>query len=60
MRIELIFFSLFDFSWKQAGTVFSEGLVQYRNKWFLYYGTADSYVGVAVSDLPLKKQMINR
>jgi predicted GH43/DUF377 family glycosyl hydrolase len=32
-----------------AGTTFSEGLVYYKNKWFLYYGTADSYVGVAVS-----------
>ncbi len=39
-----------------AGTVFSEGLVRYKNKWFLYYGTADSYVGVAVSDLPLKNK----
>jgi predicted GH43/DUF377 family glycosyl hydrolase len=32
-----------------AGTTFAEGLVYYKNKWFLYYGTADSYVGVAVS-----------
>jgi len=32
-----------------AGTTFSEGLVYYKEKWFLYYGTADSYVGVAVS-----------
>jgi predicted GH43/DUF377 family glycosyl hydrolase len=32
-----------------AGTTFSEGLVFYKEKWFLYYGTADSYVGVAVS-----------
>lgn len=34
----------------QAGTTFAEGLVYFQSKWFLYYGTADSYVGVAVSD----------
>jgi predicted GH43/DUF377 family glycosyl hydrolase len=28
---------------------FIEGLVQYKNKWFLYYGTADSKIAVAVS-----------
>jgi predicted GH43/DUF377 family glycosyl hydrolase len=32
-----------------SGTTFSEGLVYFKSKWFLYYGTADSYVGVAVS-----------
>jgi len=32
-----------------AGTTFVEGLVQFRGRWFLYYGTADSRVGVAVS-----------
>jgi predicted GH43/DUF377 family glycosyl hydrolase len=32
-----------------AGTTFSEGLVHFRGKWFLYYGTADSFVGLAVS-----------
>ncbi len=32
-----------------AGTTFSEGLVFFLGKWFMYYGTADSYVGVAVS-----------
>jgi beta-1,2-mannosidase len=32
-----------------AGTTFAEGLVYYKKKWFLYYGTADSFVGVAVS-----------
>ncbi|MFA5327384.1 MAG: glycoside hydrolase family 130 protein [Prolixibacteraceae bacterium] len=37
----------------KAGTVFGEGLVYFRNKWFLYYGTADSYIGVAVSDVKL-------
>ena len=33
----------------KAGTTFSEGLVFFKEKWFLYYGTADSYVGVAIS-----------
>lgn len=32
------------------GTVFIEGLVFFRNKWFLYYGCADSRVAVAVYD----------
>ncbi len=31
-----------------AGTVFIEGLVYHRKKWFLYYGCADSRVAVAV------------
>ncbi len=33
----------------QAGTTFAEGLVFYKNKWFLYYGTADSFVGLAIA-----------
>lgn len=37
----------------KAGTVFGEGLVYFKNKWFLYYGTADSYIGVAVTDIKL-------
>lgn len=32
------------------GTVFIEGLVFFGNKWYLYYGCADSKVGVAVYD----------
>lgn len=32
------------------GTVFIEGLVYYQGKWFLYYGCADSKVGVAIYD----------
>lgn len=32
----------------KAGTTFIEGLVLYKNKWFLYYGTADSMVGLAI------------
>jgi predicted GH43/DUF377 family glycosyl hydrolase len=37
-----------------AGTVFIEGLVHYNEKWFLYYGCADSRVSVAVYDPALK------
>ena len=33
-----------------AGTVFIEGLVFHDGKWYLYYGCADSMVGVAVYD----------
>jgi predicted GH43/DUF377 family glycosyl hydrolase len=29
---------------------FVEGLVQYKNKWFLYYGTADSKIAVAIKE----------
>lgn len=32
------------------GTVFLQGLTYFKNKWFLYYGCADSKVGVAVYD----------
>lgn len=32
------------------GTVFCEGLTWFKGKWFLYYGCADSKVGVAVFD----------
>ncbi len=32
----------------QAGTTFIQGLVYFRKNWFLYYGTADSMVGVAI------------
>jgi len=31
-----------------AGTVFTEGLVYFHAKWFLYYGCADSRVAVAI------------
>lgn len=34
----------------QGGTVFIQGLVYFQNKWFLYYGTADSAIGVAISE----------
>ena len=33
-----------------AGTTFVEGLVYFQSKWFLYYGCADSLVGVAISN----------
>ena len=33
-----------------AGTTFIEALVPFKDKWFLYYGTADSMVGVAIAD----------
>jgi beta-1,2-mannosidase len=32
----------------QSGTVFSEGMVYFKSQWFMYYGTADSFVGVAI------------
>ena len=31
--------------------VFSEGLVQFKGKWFLYFGMGDSRIGVATADL---------
>jgi predicted GH43/DUF377 family glycosyl hydrolase len=35
----------------QVGRVcFIEGLAQYKNRWFLYYGTADSKIAVAVKE----------
>ncbi|HEX5167879.1 MAG TPA: glycoside hydrolase family 130 protein [Cyclobacteriaceae bacterium] len=33
----------------KAGTTFAEGLVFFKGKWFLYYGTADSFVGLTVA-----------
>ena len=32
-----------------AGTTFGEGLVFFHGKWWLYYGSADSFVGVATT-----------
>ncbi|HZY71883.1 MAG TPA: glycoside hydrolase family 130 protein [Edaphobacter sp.] len=32
-----------------AGTTFAEGLVRFHGKWFLYYGCADSAVGVVTA-----------
>ena len=33
----------------KAGTVFTEGLAILKGRWYLYFGAADSYVGVAAS-----------
>ncbi|MGB8479383.1 MAG: hypothetical protein WCE63_11140 [Acidobacteriaceae bacterium] len=38
-----------------AGTTFTEGLVFSHGKWFLYYGAADTYVGVA--EYPISGQV---
>jgi beta-1,2-mannosidase len=32
----------------KAGTTFTEGLVYFKDRWYLYYGTADSMVGLAI------------
>jgi predicted GH43/DUF377 family glycosyl hydrolase len=34
----------------QAGTTFSEALLYFKGKWFMYYGTADSFVGLAITN----------
>lgn len=39
----------------KEGTTFCEGLALFEGRWFLYYGTADSRIGVAVWD-PAKKR----
>lgn len=44
----------------QNGTVFIEGMAWFKEKWFLYYGCADSKVGVAIYHPDLKKQVPNR
>lgn len=43
-----------DLDWERsgqyaAGTTFAEGLVLFNGNWYLYYGCADSFVGVAVA-----------
>ncbi|MEH3113637.1 glycoside hydrolase family 130 protein [Pedobacter terrae] len=38
-----------------SGTVFIEGLVFFKKKWFLYYGCADSRVAVAIYDPAAQK-----
>jgi len=37
------------------GTTFVEALIPFKGQWFLYYGTADSRVGVAVSRQAVKR-----
>ena len=45
----------------QVGNVcFLEGLVFFRNKWLLYYGTADSKIAVAEASLYDYKGMLNQ
>jgi hypothetical protein len=34
-----------------SGTTFIEGLVLFQNKWFLYYGCADTFVGVTIANV---------
>ena len=34
-----------------AGTTFAEGLIAFKGKWFLYYGCADSLVGVVIANI---------
>jgi len=46
-----------ELSWEKtgqyaAGTTFLEGLTYFRGRLFLYYGTADNFVGVAVGPTP--------
>ncbi|HEX9956232.1 MAG TPA: glycosidase, partial [Fibrella sp.] len=36
--------------------VFLEGMVSFKGRWFLYYGTADSKIGVAVAPDRFKQQ----
>ena len=46
-----------ELSWEKSGqyaqgTTFIEGLVLFKGKFFLYYGCADTFVGVATCDSP--------
>ena len=43
-----------EFPWEKTGlykdgTTFTEGLVLFKDQWFVYYGCADSFVGAAIS-----------
>lgn len=42
-----------------GNVVFTEGLVYYKEQWFLYYGTADSKIAVAKSHLTLHDHKMN-
>ena len=57
-RLDIPFFRPMDQFEKSGqykdGTVFIEGLVYFKSKWYLYYGCADSKVGVAVYDPAIK------
>ncbi len=43
----------------KAGTTFAEGLVFFKGQWLLYYGTADSFVGLAVGKERLRNKGTN-
>jgi predicted GH43/DUF377 family glycosyl hydrolase len=34
--------------------VFAEGIVQFKGKWFLYYGQADQTIGVAIANVDMQ------
>jgi predicted GH43/DUF377 family glycosyl hydrolase len=36
---------------------FAEGMVEFQGKWYLYYGMADSKIGVAVTDRRQRESM---
>ena len=40
----------------KAGTTFAEGLVYFHDKWYLYYGCADSMVGVVTAPKQSQKE----
>ncbi len=40
----------YEFNGEVNNVCFAEGLVMYKNKWWLYYGTADSKIAVAVKN----------
>jgi beta-1,2-mannosidase len=42
----------------KEGTTFAEGLVYFKKKWFLYYGAADSFVGVAIASENMRGAII--
>ncbi len=44
----------FEITGQVNNVIFLEGLVPFRNKWFIYYGTADSKIGVAETHQELK------
>lgn len=44
-----------ELAWEKSGqyaqgTTFIEGLALFKNQWFIYYGCADTFVGVATAD----------
>lgn len=44
----------FEITGQVNNVIFLEGLVPFKNRWFIYYGTADSKIGVAISNQELK------